>query len=86
MKRLHQVWYVPIIALILAPIGLRLVTWSTRHVPATDAPMVDAGHRLFMHEWTPNDPLSPEGDGLGPVYNATSCLECHSVALSGLPS
>lgn len=36
-----------------------------------------AGRDLFVHEWQPNDPLSPHGDGLGPVYNATSCVACH---------
>jgi CxxC motif-containing protein (DUF1111 family) len=33
---------------------------------------------LFTHEWVPGDPLAPEGDGLGPVFNDTSCVACHS--------
>ena len=28
-------------------------------------------------EWTPGDPWT-SGDGLGPVFNATSCVECHN--------
>jgi CxxC motif-containing protein (DUF1111 family) len=32
---------------------------------------------LFRHEWISSDPLSPGGDGLGPVYNAKSCVACH---------
>lgn len=36
------------------------------------------GRELFIHEWTPNDPLSREGDGLGPVFNANSCVACHA--------
>src|SRR5262249_26967897 len=32
---------------------------------------------LFKHEWTPNDPLAKGGDGLGPVFNASSCVACH---------
>ena len=32
---------------------------------------------LFTHEWKPNDPLAKGGDGLGPVYNAASCVACH---------
>ncbi len=36
-----------------------------------------AGRELFNHEWTPDDPLT-KGDGLGPVFNARSCVECHS--------
>ncbi|WP_373653693.1 di-heme oxidoredictase family protein [Schlesneria sp. DSM 10557] len=35
------------------------------------------GRALFEHKWTENDPLSGKGDGLGPVFNATSCVECH---------
>lgn len=35
-----------------------------------------AGRELFEHAWTPNDPLA-HGDGLGPVFNATSCAGCH---------
>jgi len=37
---------------------------------------VSAGRELFVHEWTPHDPLSKSGDGLGPVFNATSCAAC----------
>ncbi len=36
-----------------------------------------AGRTLFEHQWTVNDPLST-GDGVGPVFNARSCVECHS--------
>ena len=35
------------------------------------------GEMLFTHIWEPNDPLSKGGDGLGPVFNAKSCVECH---------
>ena len=35
------------------------------------------GLDLFTHEWQPNDPLCHGGDGLGPVYNQTSCVACH---------
>ena len=38
---------------------------------------IRAGEQLFAHKWTPNDPLSAAGDGLGPVFNAHSCAECH---------
>jgi CxxC motif-containing protein (DUF1111 family) len=34
------------------------------------------GLELFGHEWEPHDPLA-KGDGLGPVFNARSCVECH---------
>ncbi len=39
--------------------------------------MAQAGQTLFLHEWKAGDPLSPGGDGLGPVFNAASCVACH---------
>ena len=38
---------------------------------------VKAGEALFTHKWQPNDTLAALGDGLGPVFNASSCVECH---------
>lgn len=35
-----------------------------------------AGRILFEREWRPQDPLAL-GDGLGPVFNAKSCVACH---------
>jgi hypothetical protein len=35
------------------------------------------GRELFEHKWTEHDSLAGGGDGLGPVFNATSCAECH---------
>jgi CxxC motif-containing protein (DUF1111 family) len=46
--------------------GPRVVSAATRA----------AGRELFDHEWRPGDPLA-RGDGLGPVFNAHSCVECH---------
>ncbi len=38
----------------------------------------DEGRALFMHSWTRADPRSVAGNGLGPYFNATSCVGCHS--------
>jgi CxxC motif-containing protein (DUF1111 family) len=35
------------------------------------------GADLFAREWLPEDSKGPGGDGLGPVYNETSCVACH---------
>jgi CxxC motif-containing protein (DUF1111 family) len=43
---------------------------------------VEAGLALFNHNWTVKDPLAG-GDGLGPVFNARSCVECHSQGGAG---
>jgi hypothetical protein len=44
--------------------------------PWASAATKQAGRELFTREWTANDP-SAHGDGLGPVFNARSCVACH---------
>lgn len=44
--------------------------------PWASASTRQAGLELFTREWEPNDPES-HGDGLGPVFNARSCVACH---------
>jgi CxxC motif-containing protein (DUF1111 family) len=39
--------------------------------------MAARGEELFNHDWTAGDSLAGGGDGLGPVFNATSCVACH---------
>ena len=41
------------------------------------------GRELFERNWVKNDPRGHGGDGLGPVFNAQSCLDCHSLGGSG---
>ena len=41
------------------------------------------GRELFDREWLQNDPLSGNGDGLGPMFNARSCAACHHQQGSG---
>ncbi len=36
------------------------------------------GRELFHRSWLPDDPRSPQGDGLGPMFNDTSCAACHN--------
>lgn len=42
-----------------------------------------SGREIFLREWIPNDPRSHGGDGLGPVFNDTSCVACHNLGGSG---
>lgn len=44
---------------------------------------VARGELLFAKEWAPNDPVSGGGDGLGPLYNETSCVACHGLGAPG---
>lgn len=69
----------------LAPVGYRATGWLLRYDwrPKTDALASQAGRDLFLHEWTPGDPLAARGDGLGPVFNASSCVACHQQGGAG---
>ena len=42
-----------------------------------------SGREIFLREWLPNDPRSHGGDGLGPVYNDSSCVACHNQGGAG---
>jgi CxxC motif-containing protein (DUF1111 family) len=66
-----------VLALALAP-AYKAAEWALRPGPKKVTPQaVAAGAVLFNHEWKANDPLT-KGDGLGPVFNARSCAECHN--------
>ena len=78
MRPVHWV----VVALVLAP-AWKAVEWARGTRPkAIDPKVAAAGEELFRHEWTPHDPLT-KGDGLGPVFNARSCLECHNQGGAG---
>jgi CxxC motif-containing protein (DUF1111 family) len=48
-----------------------------------DAKAVALGRTLFEREWQPGDSRTHGGDGLGPVYNDSSCVACHNQGGSG---
>jgi CxxC motif-containing protein (DUF1111 family) len=59
---------------------------STSGADGTDTKAVarrGAGRDLFLREWTPGIPSERGGDGLGPVYNETSCVACHNQGGTG---
>jgi CxxC motif-containing protein (DUF1111 family) len=71
-----------VLALALVP-AWKSVEPFFRAGPKTVAPeAARLGQELFSHRWTRHDPLS-KGDGLGPVFNASSCVECHRQAGAG---
>ena len=68
--------------LALAPLW-RLAEWARpRGARPVSPEAVAAGAVLFHHEWTAKDPMAG-GDGLGPVFNARSCVDCHSQGAPG---
>ena len=61
MKRPYLGWYLCVACLALAPASLRLLAWHVRWSHPVDPTMAEAGRDLFLHEWKPNDPLTPGG-------------------------
>lgn len=76
MKRLHPRWYFVALSVALVLPALRVLSWPGTNVIAVEAAAVESGRKLFTHEWKSSDPLTG-GDGLGPVFNAKSCVACH---------
>ena len=59
-----------------------MIVGIVRIAVAADTPktgQVERGRALFEREWLPDDPRSPGGDGLGPVFNDSSCVACHNL-------
>ena len=63
--------------LVIAP-AYKLLQWTllAPRAKVVSAEVAAKGAALFRHEFAANDPLTG-GDGLGPVYNAKSCVDCH---------
>jgi CxxC motif-containing protein (DUF1111 family) len=49
----------------------------TSQAAATEVAVID-GAEIFAREWIPGDARSHGGDGLGPVFNDSSCVACHN--------
>jgi CxxC motif-containing protein (DUF1111 family) len=77
MRLTYAASYVAVMLAALSPVGLRMLSWRSSQPVDVDPAMAKAGQNLFVHEWKPNDPLANGGDGLGPVFNASSCVACH---------
>jgi hypothetical protein len=67
----------PCVATLLA-LGFMAGSFS-QSVWAHDPP----GRKLFVERWSAHDNRSPQGDGLGPMHNATSCAACHHQSGAG---
>jgi CxxC motif-containing protein (DUF1111 family) len=68
---------------VLAAVALTLPHLSRADEPATASGDQALGRKLFHREWRPNDERSPAGDGLGPMFNESSCVACHNQGGSG---
>ena len=76
-KLIESPWRTAICLICIGVLGGAIVkainAWNARLTPEAIA----AGKVLFEREWTANDVLCGDGDGLGPVFNANSCVACH---------
>jgi CxxC motif-containing protein (DUF1111 family) len=74
-----------LVPLLVLPLGYRAANWLCRSelTAKLEPAAVQAGRDLFLHEWTSPDALAPHGDGLGPVFNAASCVACHKQGGAG---
>jgi CxxC motif-containing protein (DUF1111 family) len=66
------------LGLLASAAGLAAAAEPTRQPAATPD-----GREIFERVWTANDPRSHGGDGLGPVFNAKSCVACHDQGGAG---
>ncbi|WP_152052516.1 di-heme oxidoredictase family protein [Tautonia marina] len=64
----------PVLMMLVVPVHLQAQEDDSS--PAAPG-VIELGRDLFTHRWMPGDPKSRGGDGLGPVFNAQSCLDCH---------
>jgi CxxC motif-containing protein (DUF1111 family) len=67
-------------------LGVILILGGGALAARADAPSRETlaqGRDLFLREWTPGDARSHGGDGLGPVYNDSSCVACHNAGAPG---
>ncbi len=67
-------------------IGLSVFTWAAN---AAEPPIVpplaqtERGRETFVRQWKAGDSHAPAGDGLGPMFNAQSCADCHNLGSLG---
>ncbi len=74
IKKWRRLFFAGLAATVLLFMGAKYVaSWATW--PTSER--LALGRQIFEHKWQANDPLAGEGDGLGPVFNANSCVECH---------
>ncbi len=57
-------------------LALLALTTITGTVIAASPADVDRGRQLFSRSWSPGNPTIGS-DGLGPLFNASSCVACH---------
>jgi len=75
---------------VFGTVGLAIVTNAADEPAQQRSPAVSVatkskidGAEIFTREWIPGDKRSHGGDGLGPVFNDSSCVACHNQGGTG---
>jgi CxxC motif-containing protein (DUF1111 family) len=68
---------------LVAAIAAPLVVAADEDGKKPSRQAVAQGRVLFEREWQPGDSRTHNGDGLGPVYNDSSCVSCHNLGGTG---
>ena len=58
-------------------LGVVVIAFASAGEDPPKEDVLKRGAELFAREWLPGDGRGSGGDGLGPVYNETSCVACH---------
>jgi CxxC motif-containing protein (DUF1111 family) len=65
--------------------GAKVAAQAAAAAPVAEPPLVqplaqtERGREMFVRQWTAGDSHTPAGDGLGPMFNAQSCADCHNL-------
>jgi CxxC motif-containing protein (DUF1111 family) len=65
----------------VAPLQIAELPLESPDVPPLA--QIQRGQEMFMREWKVGDSHTPTGDGLGPMFNAKSCADCHNLGKIG---
>ncbi len=64
---------------VIASLTCGLLAGSLGLAAEKDREEIARGKELFQRDWLPGDLRSHSGDGLGPLFNARSCVACHQL-------
>lgn len=74
LRILNSVFIASAILVVVPTAGTQCVAADDKE---TTEPSLKLGQELFKRDWSKHKPT--RGDGLGPMFNAVSCVECHKM-------
>ena len=80
---LAQVLAVVLVLCGVKPAAAQIAAEKVKVDPRPKSERLKEGRDLFLRDWKKQGKLNKTGDGLGPVYNAVSCVACHHQVREG---